>query len=175
MTSFKDFLTGENEERFSPTPEMEKRVLDIHDDMLRALPEMKSKLVEVTAGIGDDMQTRTVNITMPNLFWTMHDKFTELCDLVMPGAKPDDLQSKIFSAFNTVPGLTTQDVLISQAQLEATMNYTTEIVTIELMYRFREALESGDTEALLKVMQRMKDDTTIAVPPTVDDDADPEN
>lgn len=171
MSAIKEFLTGE---QLSPS-EVEvagKKLENLNKEFLTALPEMKKQLVYLTTEQPVEMETRQLTITMPRLYWQMSEKLVECYALsrqIDAESKETATEKIVSAAFNVDGKMTTEEILLSQNLVDALLSYASDIAKTELMIEFSEAMKAGDTETVMKVIQKM---TEIQMNPVVSEDND---
>lgn len=161
----REFLTGE-------TPE--EGVTRLNNEFLERLPELRKELGKVFTTEKLEVEVRTIQLTMPPSFWAIADKFTELFEITNAEESLEDAsaQKKIFGALDPEGKLSTQEVLFSQALIDTLLLFTSDIAKTELLYRLQKAINDNDTEGLMKIVQRMKDENMGSNPePPQDDNA----
>jgi hypothetical protein len=168
MTDLKDFLTGS-----APTDvEREaygRKLEQVNQALIDALPQLRDLFGNIKDGKdGVQLETRRINIAIPKAYWDSFDRVIEVYqlrdefDIRDPEDEADQVQDNVAKVYREeAPSLSIAEVLMSQFMLDTVMGFAIHVARAQMMEKVQVALESGDPEALLRLLKNITNAETV--------------
>lgn len=177
MTDLKDFLTG------SEPTDVEKqayhdKLQQVNQALVDALPRLRELFGHIKEGEGAALETREIKIAIPKEYWDSFDRVIEVYqlrdefDIRDPEDEADRVQDNVAKVYKDgAPTLSIAEVLMSQFMLDTVMGFAIHVARAEMMAKVQTAIESGDPEALVRLLKSITNGETLDEPNDEDDDS----
>lgn len=141
--------------------DLQKKVEALQDEFLESTPALLDEMTRLKAGQVNELESRTVKLAMPPIFWNTLDKFIEIFEATEMAAPADaktnnDIQMQLISAFMSKVDISLEEIVLSQVSMDSCIAFAKDIVKINLFLKLQDAIKSKDPEKLTEVVELME-------------------